>query len=349
MTNEIIYLYEKLPELLIPWYRKNARDLPWRKDKDPYHVWISEIMLQQTRVEAVKGYYIRFLQRLPDIRSLAEVSENELLKLWEGLGYYNRARNLQKAAQKILLEHEGVFPSEYSKIRALPGIGEYTAGAVASNCFDEPIPAVDGNVLRVITRITENRNDISKTATRRQIAGNLERIYPRENCGDFTQSLMELGATVCLPNGKPKCEECPVSLICLAYQKGIQEELPVKAKKPLRKTEEKTVFLLQCGDRIAVKQREEKGLLSGLWEFPNVEGTLNPQQAIKQVENWGTEPAGICREVRENHIFTHVQWEMTGYTIVCQRKNETFLWVTAEELQKEIPLPSAFKKFGLFC
>lgn len=345
MDNKEKILYKKLPEVLIPWYRKNARRLPWREDKDPYRVWISEIMLQQTRVEAVKGYYTRFLQRLPDIAALAEVPEEELLKLWEGLGYYNRAKNLQKAAKIIMEENNGVFPSEYNEILALPGIGEYTAGAVASNCFDQPVPAVDGNVLRVISRITENGGDIGKAAVKKQIAQNLAEVYPRKNCGDFTQSLMELGAVICIPKGKPKCGECPASEFCLANRKGTQGQFPVKAGKTKKQTAEKTVFLLQCENYIAVKKRKAEGLLAGMWEFPNAEGKLSPQEAAELAEKWDTAPYQIEREILQNHVFTHVRWEMTGYVISCRKKNDFFSWVTLRELEKQVPLPSAFRKF----
>lgn len=349
MINEEKQRYEKLPDVLIPWYRENARDLPWRKDKDPYHVWVSEIMLQQTRVEAVKGYYVRFLERLPDISALAAVSEEELLKLWEGLGYYNRAKNLQKAAKIIVEENNGVFPSEYNEILALPGIGDYTAGAIASNCFEESTPAVDGNVLRVITRITGNRNDIAKAAVKKQISGNLEKVYPKGQCGTFTQSLMELGAIICLPNGKPKCDCCPASEFCFAHQNSIEQELPVKTKKNQRKIEEKTVFILQYKNKMAVRKRDNSGLLAGLWEFPNVNDTLTPQEAIEQAVKWGTDPEKLEREVLRSHIFSHVQWNMVGYYIVCAQENEEFVWVTQEELENKIALPSAFKKLQELC
>ena len=267
-------LLKKIVQPLLDWYDANARILPWREQPEPYRVWLSEIMLQQTRVEAVKPYFERFLAALPTIRSLAEAPEDRLMKLWEGLGYYNRARNLQKAARMILERHNGMFPSDFEEILALPGIGEYTAGAISSIAFGRPVPAVDGNVLRVMSRLLESAEDIAQPAVKVNITHALKQIYPEQRCGDFTQSLMELGATVCLPNGKPKCRECPLAELCLARLNGKVAELPVKAPKKARKLENRTVLLLFCGNRIAIRRREEKGLLAGLYEFPNREGSL---------------------------------------------------------------------------
>ena len=329
----------------MPWYRENARSLPWRKDREPYHVWLSEIMLQQTRVEAVKGYYARFLKKLPTIEALAQAEEEQLLKLWEGLGYYNRARNLKKAAQIIIKENKGVFPSEYSEILNLPGMGEYTAGAIASNCFDEPVAAVDGNVLRVISRITENYDNILKPAVRKNVKKELEKVYPKKDCGIFTQSLMELGAIVCVPNGRPKCEICPVKEDCRAYLSGTQELLPVKEKKKTRKVEEKTVFLLRCGEKTAVRKRKNKGLLAGLWEFPNEPGCKETEEALQIAESWGTRPAAVQKQVFRKHIFTHVQWNMTCFYMQCEQEASGFEWVPASAINRQITLPTAFRQF----
>ncbi|MCB6994001.1 A/G-specific adenine glycosylase [bacterium 210820-DFI.6.37] len=338
-------IYRLLPKRLIPWYRENARDLPWRRDKDPYHVWISEIMLQQTRVAAVKEYYIRFLKELPDIRALAEVEEGKLLKLWEGLGYYNRARNLRKAAKKIVCENNGVFPSEYSEILTLPGIGEYTAGAVASVCFDEAVAAVDGNVLRILSRITESYDDILKASTKKQAKRRLEAVYPKEDCGDFTQSLMELGATVCGPSGKPKCQSCPVEDICVAHAKGIETSLPVKITKKNRRVEERTVFVLRRGDKVAARKRETEGLLAGMWEFPNVLGKLTAEEALETADRWGCGPALLEREIFRKHIFSHVQWDMTCFYIQCLKETEQLEWVSGKALSERMALPTAFRQF----
>ena len=233
-------------EAVTSWFRENKRQLPWREDRQPYHIWVSEIMLQQTRVCAVREYYRRWMEALPTVRDLAETDEESLLKLWQGLGYYNRVRNMQKAAKHILKAHNGEFPRNYADILTLPGIGEYTAGAIASNCFDEPIPAVDGNVLRVLSRLTEDESDITKQSTKKKYAEMLREIYPDQNCGDFTQGLMEIGAIVCVPNGVPKCDVCPVRAYCGACEHGTMRSYPVKAKKKERKIMEMTVFLLEC-------------------------------------------------------------------------------------------------------
>lgn len=335
----------KLAETLTVWYPSHARDLPWRKDKNPYHVWLSEIMLQQTRVEAVREYYKRFLEALPTIEDLAEVEEDRLLKLWEGLGYYNRARNLKKAAVTIVEEKNGKFPETYEGILSLAGIGEYTAGAIGSICFDLPTPAVDGNVLRVYARVMEDSSNIDKQSTKKMIRERLAAVYPKGKCGIFTQSLMELGATVCLPNGTPKCEECPVYGICLAGQHGTWQKYPVRDEKKGRRLEDKTVFVLQCGDRIAVRKRTDKGLLSGMWEFPNVEGILVEQQAADVATQWQAAPEQMKMNYNYTHVFSHVEWRMTAYYLACRRMCQQFQWVTMEELEHEVAMPSAFRPF----
>lgn len=336
---------KKLAEYLVEWYPEHARALPWREDNEPYHIWISEIMLQQTRVEAVKAYYKRFLAELPAIGDLAEVKEERLMKLWEGLGYYNRARNLKKTAITIMKERDGMFPDTYEDILSLPGIGEYTAGAIGSICFDLPTPAVDGNVLRVYSRIMEDDSNIDKTAVRKKVRAELERVYPEGKCGIFTQSLMELGATVCIPNGEPKCKECPVSDICLAGKHNTWKRLPVREIKKKRSIEDKTVFMMICGDRIAVRKRPEKGLLSGMWEFPNVSGILNEQQAADVATEWNTAPQQMKMSLKYTHIFSHVEWRMTAYYLMCKKMCPEFKWVTLQELDSKIAIPSAYKAF----
>lgn len=332
-----------LPELLLPWYYVSARDLPWRQDREPYHVWLSEIMLQQTRVEAVRQYYIRFLTVLPTIADLAAAKEESLYKLWEGLGYYTRVRNLQKAAQVIMKDHNGCFPQNYDAIRALPGIGDYTAGAIASICFELPTPAVDGNVLRVVSRVTASDAPIDALSTKRCITKELAAVYPKGNCGTFTQALMELGATVCIPNGAPHCETCPLREICLAHARGMEQILPVKAKKKARRIEEKTVFLLHCEDQWAIEKRPKRGLLAGLWQFPNTEGVLTPEEAIRLAAQWGTEPIELEQQINRTHIFTHVEWHMTAYYIECREMPECFVWKQEEQFFEEIALPTAFR------
>ena len=337
-------IFAALPGLLLPWYAENARTLPWRRDREPYHVWVSEIMLQQTRVEAVRGYYERFLNALPDIPSLAAAPEETLLKLWEGLGYYSRARNLQKAAQHIVTRHGGEFPRDYDSVRALPGVGDYTAGAICSICFESPAPAVDGNVLRIAARMCSDSAPIDLPATKKAVASALKEVYPKGRCGDFTQSLMELGACVCTPKS-PKCGECPAKAVCLAQANGCTDKFPVKLPKREKRVEPRTVFLLECGGAFAVCKREEKGLLAGLWQFPNTEGQLSPSDALQTAQDLGVRPTELLRETHKTHIFTHIRWEMVGYHIRCREKSGNFLWAAPEELQSAYALPTAFRIF----
>ena len=256
---------------------------------------LSEIMLQQTRVEAVKQYYQRFLAALPTVEALAQAPEEQLLKLWEGLGYYNRARNLQQAARQIVTVYGGRFPQTAAELSALPGIGEYTAGAIASICFDQPAPAVDGNVLRVASRLTEDFAPIDKSWVKKGLTAALAACYPQQHAGDFTQSLMELGATVCLPNGAPHCQACPLAGVCLARANGSVNLLPQKTPKKPRRQEQRTVLILRCGDTVALQKRPAKGLLAGLWEFPNLLGRLTPQQAVDVAASWQTAPQTLER------------------------------------------------------
>lgn len=337
-------IYRQLPDALLPWYKQNARRLPWRQDTVPYHVWLSEIMLQQTRVEAVKAYYLRFIEQLPDIHTLAEASESQLLKLWEGLGYYNRARNLQKAACIIETQYSGYFPNQYDDIRSLPGIGPYTAGAIASICFNLPYAAVDGNVLRIITRMTENNAPIDAMQTKNEIAAQLEKVYPENECGQFTQALMELGATICTPKS-PKCTECPAKGFCLAYAGGTVLKYPVKQLKKDKRLENRTVFLLQCEDTFALTKRTESGLLSGLWQLPNVLGEMNVHQALHTADNFGVQPVELYKQMHRVHIFTHIKWQMTCYHILCKKKAPDFVWATEREIQADYALPTAFRIF----
>ncbi|MDO5545489.1 MAG: A/G-specific adenine glycosylase [Eubacteriales bacterium] len=333
-----------LPGLLLPWYRKNRRELPWRADRQPYHVWLSEIMLQQTRVEAVKGYYTRFLAALPDIQSLAQCDDELLHKLWEGLGYYSRVRNLKKAAQVILERHGGVFPESHDEVLALPGIGEYTAGAICSIAFDQPTPAVDGNVLRVMSRLRDDPSPIDLPETKRRVSALLAGVYPRE-AGEFTQALMELGATVCGPNRAPDCEHCPCQRLCLGFRRGTAEALPVKSPKKQRRQEDRTVFILSCDGRFALEKRPEKGLLAGLWQFPNVAGKLDTQAALDAAAAMGLHPREILREVEKIHIFTHIQWNMKGIYLEVAETGGDFQWFTEEEINTQAALPTAFRQF----
>ena len=336
---------EKLKYIVDPllmWYQSNKRDLPWRKTKDPYCIWVSEIMLQQTRVEAVKPYYARFLETLPDVNSLAEANEETILKLWEGLGYYSRVRNMQKAAIQIMKEHNGVFPGEYQKLLKLKGIGPYTAGAVGSIAFGLRVPAVDGNVLRVMSRITADASDISLQTTKKLWEDQIIEIMPHDNPGDLNQALMELGATICVPNGDPKCEYCPIRKYCEAYRRGSALLYPVKAPKKERTKEYINVFFCVNENRIAIHKRPEKGLLSSLWELPNADRTLSIPAALQEI---GILEAEISQMKNQKHIFTHIEWLMDCYFInVTKNTDSELIWVTEDDLAEDFALPSAFKK-----
>lgn len=337
-------ILEKLPQLLLPWYAIHKRDLPWRKDREAYHVWISEIMLQQTRVEAVKGYYARFLNKLPTIFDLASADDELLHKLWEGLGYYSRVRNLKKAAKRILELHDGKFPEKYEDVLALPGIGEYTAGAICSIAFEQPTPAVDGNVLRVISRLTDDATPIDLPAYKKAVRDTLAQIYP-DKAGDFTQALMELGATVCGPNRKPDCNVCPCRDICLGRLRSTADSLPVKLPKRGRKIEEKTVFIISCDGKFALQKRPDTGLLASLWQFPNVPGKLDTVQSLATVEAMGLRPKDISRQVERSHVFTHIQWDMRGVYVEVSQTNDAYSWLCATQIRNETALPTAFRQF----
>ena len=334
---------------LVEWFRENRRDLPWRRRMNAYRVWISEIMLQQTRVEAVKPYYERFLEELPDVKALAEVPEERLLKLWEGMGYYNRARNLKAAAVQIMEEFGGRFPDRYEEIRSLKGIGSYTAVAIASFVYNIPKPAVDGNVFRVVTRLLADPDDITKASTRTKIEALLEEVIPRDAAGDFNQSLIELGAIVCLPNGEPKCAECPVRHLCRSFAEGTQMEYPVKKKAKERRIEKRTVFLFCDGGAVAIRKRKSTGLLAGMYEFPNVEGHLKRQEAIDYARSLGLAPVRVKKLESAKHIFSHVEWHMTGYEILVdeleKEMKDNVIFAGRDELEEKYPMPSAFETY----
>ena len=342
MLNEIV-------QPLISWYRQNKRILPWRDQKNAYYTWVSEIMLQQTRVEAVKPYFLRFIGELPDVKALAECPEEKLMKLWEGLGYYNRVRNMQSAAQVVVAEYGGVLPASYDELLALKGIGSYTAGAIASIAYDIPVPAVDGNVLRVFSRITEDRQDIMKQSVRSQVEEKLLGIMPKDAPGDFNQALMELGAVVCVPNGPARCMECPVAALCKAYHHGTVDELPVKAPKKKRTIENKTVLVIQDGECTAIRKRPQEGLLAGLYELPNVEGHLSMDEALQKVKEMNLEPLHIEALPEAKHIFSHIEWRMTGYRIrvssLEERKESSFIFTEKKQSEKQYAIPSAFRAY----
>lgn len=342
-------MLEEIVEPLLSWYGQNKRELPWRQEPTPYHVWISEIMLQQTRVEAVKGYYARFLHRLPAIRDLALCPQEELLKLWEGLGYYNRVKNMQKAAIEIEEKYQGEIPPDYQKILSLPGIGSYTAGAIASIAYKLPFPAVDGNVLRVMARLTEDGEDILKQKTKKRVEDILKEIMPTDFPGEFNQSLMELGATVCLPKGMPRCGECPVRKLCQARAHGTMLDYPKKAEKKPRKVEERTVLIIQNNQEFAIHKRPPKGLLAGLYELPNQEGYLSREEILDYVESLGLLPLHIATAGEARHIFSHVEWRMKGYFIKVasteEKKIGELIFVDKKESRGRYPIPSAFSAY----
>lgn len=332
--------------LVIDWFRKEGRALPWRIGRDPYRIWISEVMLQQTRIEAVIPYYERFLDTLPTVKALADCPEDKLLKLWEGLGYYSRARNLKKAAEKIISEFGGAIPRDAADLRSLPGIGEYTAGAISSIAFGLPEPAVDGNVLRVLTRVLADESDIALPATKKKITGFLRAIYPSGSAAaDLTEGIMEIGERACIPNGVPLCSFCPLKEICLAKKENRTDSIPQKSPKKERKIIEKTVFVFSFEDRFALRRRPESGLLGGMWEFYHVDQKMNRAAAKAFLEESGLHPIEISPLGKAKHIFTHLEWHMTGFLAPLAEKCEGFEWKTRDEMDAEYALPGAFQNF----
>lgn len=366
-----------LSQLVIPlqnWFKDNARVLPWRENPCAYYVWVSEIMLQQTRVEAVKPYFERFIRALPDVKALAECPEDKLLKLWEGLGYYNRVRNLKIAANQIMEEYNGIIPSEYEELLKLKGIGHYTAGAISAIAYGKRVPAVDGNVLRVICRVTADDSDIMKKGTKKRIEESLFQVMNNVQDGRmdvnpsvFNQALMELGATVCVPNGAPHCESCPWYGLCEARKQDRISKLPVKTKAKPRRIEEKTVLIIKDGRQLALHKRAEEGLLAGLYELPNVDGHLTEKALLDYVKSNGYEPIRIQPLCDAKHIFSHVEWHMKGYVVsitsremskkLCgthatkkceagRNAGENWFFVDVEETRQKYAIPSAFSKFA---
>lgn len=336
---------------LLDWYASSHRQLPWREEPTPYRVWVSEIMLQQTRVQAVIPYYERFLSLFPDVQALAAAPQEQLLKSWEGLGYYSRARNLQKAAQLICEQFGGRFPETYEEWLSLPGIGPYTAGAVCSIALGLPVPAVDGNVLRVFSRLLALEEDIASSTVKRDMTRLAAAILPGQFPGAFNQALMELGATVCLPGKNPLCSVCPLSDHCQAFSEQNQALFPLKSPKKPRKIQPITVFLLQYQDRWALVRRPDEGLLAGLWEFPHTDGALDPAQSAAILAPWVrlTEPPQPLEPA--THIFTHLEWRMTGWKWEVQEvlSGCPLVWALPEQLQNQYPIPSAFSSFLPLC
>lgn len=342
------YKLEELTQPLLQWFAGHKRALPWRELATPYRVWVSEIMLQQTRVEAVKPYFERFVKALPDVSALAECEEERLLKLWEGLGYYNRARNLKAAAKQVVEEYGGVIPSDYEELLKLKGIGHYTAGAISSIAYGKTHPAVDGNVLRVISRAAGDDRDIRKASVRANMEMELAKQIPEGAAGDFNQALMELGATVCLPNGAPKCDECPWQDLCIARRDGLTGTIPVKSKPAKRRIEKRTVLLIMDGEKVVLRRRMEKGLLEGMYEFPNEMGHMDRKEALSYVEGLRLRPLKVGRLKDAKHIFSHVEWRMKGYLIEVDALKEGesgLLFAEAADFKENYPMPSAFAAY----
>lgn len=355
---------------MLVWYNENARDLPWRRTKDPYLIWVSEIMLQQTRVEAVLGYYERFTSALPTVTDLALCPEDRLLKLWEGLGYYSRARNMQKAARIVCESYAGQMPASAAALMKLPGIGEYTAGAISSIAFGQAEPAVDGNVLRVVARLEAISENILSESVKKKIREELRGMHDA-NDGTFgllNQAFMDLGAGVCLAGSAPKCDICPISSYCRCFELGLQSELPVRVKKQKRRIEKRTVLLLHRDETYAIRKRPDSGLLSGLYEFPNETGELSSDDALGKAESLGLMPLRIKKLSAAKHIFSHVEWHMTGYEILVAPsgfpdagelqdagdlshtkenvKENPLIFATPEMIESKYPVPSAFEKYA---
>ena len=339
MDREII---EQALPLIADWDAAVRRPLPWRLAPTPYRVWISEIMLQQTRIEAVIPYYERFLAALPDIPALAAVEDEALMKLWEGLGYYSRARNLKKAAALLVERFGAALPASAEELRKLPGIGEYTAGAIASLAFGLPEPAVDGNVLRVLSRLLADERDVLSPAVRREAAALLRCSYPSgEAAGRVTEGLMELGETVCVPSGEARCALCPLRALCRAAAENAVERFPVRSAAKERRVEERTVLLLRCGGKTAIRRREEKGLLAGLWEFPSLEGFASEASLRERYPDaLSVTPCGEAR-----HLFTHIEWRMRGFSLELPRELPELVWETPEAIRGRYSLPSALKYY----
>lgn len=334
---------KQIQKPLLDWFSKNKRTLPWRSNPTPYHVWISEIMLQQTRVEAVKDYYKRFLNRLPDVSALAIVSDEELMKLWEGLGYYNRARNLKKAANTIMEEYHGIIPDTYEELLKLPGVGSYTAGAIASISYQKKVPAVDGNVLRVIMRILGEHKNIDEPATKKWLEEELQKVLP-EDVSSFNQALMELGALICVPNGEPHCDDCPLKELCESRKQNLISEIPVRKEKKKRKIEYKTVLIFSSKEKVALQKRKETGLLAGLFEFPNVDQKMNQKEVLQYLKKEKIDALKVEELPLAKHIFSHVEWHMIGYRILLDDFTllDQYIWSDLQDLNEKYAIPSAF-------
>ncbi len=379
MNQENNKTLQEIVSPLLSWYKHHARILPWRETNDPYAIWISEIMLQQTRVEAVIPYFQRWLAAFPTLPALASASIDDVLKQWEGLGYYSRAKNIHKTANIVVEQYGGTLPGDFDALTKLPGIGTYTAGAIGSISFHLPVPCVDGNVLRVVARLTASTDNVSKTATKRAMTSLIQNIIPGALPGNFNQALMELGATVCIPNGTPLCEACPLAFCCKAYLHKNQLSFPIKTVKKKRKIEILTVFVIVHHGKVAIRKRPEKGLLAGLWEFPYILEKPGQVQGLAVLEHIGIPKEQIMALKKAKHIFTHIEWHMSGFLVMDQnynaiktnqnkknevtpdysKKNEAFTlnpliineilgevhWIHIDTIKNELTLPAAWKTY----
>lgn len=335
-----------MPNDLVSWYKLHGRDLPWRVSKDPYRVFLSEIMLQQTRVEAVKGYFDRFVRRFPDVFSLSAAEEEEVLLLWKGLGYYSRARNLRKCAIEIQNRFDGVFPSNQKELATLPGIGAYTSSAIASICFGEKVAAVDGNLYRVYARLNAIEHTLADKGQREGCAAFFESWMENDAPGDINQALMDLGELVCLPNGVPKCGECPLAGICTAHKAKEEQRYPAKKAISQKKSQPLIVFLIRYGDKYLIRKRPDKGLLASLYEFPCAQ-TVDLDEAKEMMAIQGLVLENVRPIGKSQHIFTHLRWDMVWYaTSTPALPPVNFILATPEEIAQQYAIPSAFS-FGL--
>lgn len=346
----------KLPDIASPllrWYEQNQRALPFRSDPTPYHVLVSEIMLQQTRMTAAVPYYERFIRELPTIAALAACEQERLYKLWEGLGYYSRARNLQKAAQTIMEKYNGQMPPDYKALLALPGVGAYTAGAISSICFGLPVPAVDGNVLRVFARLLNDSRDMMRPDVKKEMTAYVQTLQPPQRPGDYNQALMELGALICLPGGAPQCEVCPLCVQCAAREAGTQSVLPAKAPKRPKKEIPYTVAVVTNGAgenrRVLLQQRPQTGLLAGLWQPILLDGHLSAAETGAALISCGISAKILSPLPDAKHVFTHLIWKMRGYLFTAPRVSlpDGYVWAKLSEVETLYTMPNAFKSYRL--
>lgn len=338
---------------LVEWYQKNKKPLPWREEKSPYRVWISEIMLQQTRTSAVIPYFLRFIEKYPDVYALAEAVDDELMKMWEGLGYYSRARNLKKCAKVLVEKYQGVFPREKKELLSLPGIGPYTTGAILSIAYGQPIPAIDGNVLRVMMRVLASERDIADEKTRRDLDALLSSVYPEGAMSSlFTEAIMELGENVCIPNGEPRCDLCPISHLCRAHEGRIETFFPIKSPKKPRRIEPRTLLIPTYENIYYIRQRPPHGLLASLYEFVGIDGHLNEEQLQNAIAGMCDIPLDVERLNDGKHIFTHIEWHMQGFLLHLTSplpeeivEKYQLIGATLKDMKEIYSIPTAFKMF----